>query len=90
MSVIVRYSVRAVAIALVCVGTMSAAPAQEEWKALSGEALWDQAGRYGNMYWYRETRDSLDKYLGGGVGSAGFSPSPGGGGCVPCTWLTYP
>jgi len=44
-----------------------AARAQEEWKALSGEALWDQAGRYEDMRMWRETGDALDKYLGGAV-----------------------
>jgi tetratricopeptide (TPR) repeat protein len=60
-----------------------AALAQEEWKVLSGEALWDQAGRYEDMRLWRETCDALDKYLGGGVGSAGFSPSPGGAALSP-------
>jgi len=44
-----------------------AARAQEEWKTLSGEALWDQAGRYEDMRMWRETGDALDKYLSGAV-----------------------
>jgi len=39
MSGILRNSMRAAVIALICAGAMSVARAQEEWKTLSGEAL---------------------------------------------------
>jgi len=63
MSGIVRDSMRAAVIALVCVWAMSAARAQEEWKTLSGEALWKQAGVYEQKNWWREQAAALTKYL---------------------------
>jgi len=88
MNGIARHWMRAAVIVLACAGAAAAllylaaggpAGAQEEWKTLSGEPLWDQAGVYERQNCWREACNALDKYLGNSVGSAGFSPSPGGG-----------
>ena len=86
MNGIARHWIRAAVIVLACAGAAAAllylaagrsAGAQEEWKTLSGEALWDQAGVYERQNCWREACNALDKYLGNSVGSADVSPSPG-------------
>ena len=63
MSGIVRNSMRAVVIASMFLGAMSAARAQEEWRTLSGEALWDQAAVYEQKHWWGSQAPALAKYL---------------------------
>jgi tetratricopeptide (TPR) repeat protein len=63
MSGILRNSMRVAVIALICAGAMSVAWAQEEWKTLSGEALWEQAGVYEQKNWWGEQASALTKYL---------------------------
>jgi tetratricopeptide (TPR) repeat protein len=66
MSGIVRNVLRAAVVAL-CLGGMSTALAQEEWKSLSGEALWNQAAIYEVKHWGGEAGDALTKYLNEGA-----------------------